>query len=133
MDIKGQRKDYPTKGIRRHELDPNPFVLFDRWYEEAKSAHAIEVNAMALATATLTGRPSCRTILMKHFDEDGLIFYTNTKSRKAQELEENPYTSETFFCHELVRPSRFLGHIANGNPQNRRVAPEAALAEKTDK
>ena len=111
MDIKGQRKDYPTKGIRRHELDPNPFVLFDRWYEEAERAHAIEVNAMALATATFTGRPSCRTILMKHFDEDGLIFYTNTKSRKAQELEENPYASATFFWHELVRQICIEGRI----------------------
>ena len=93
------------------DLDPDPLVLFGRWFEEARAEGAFEPNAMALATATGAGEPSVRMVLMKSYDERGLTFFTNYGSRKAAELEANPRAALLFHWPELGRQVRIEGAV----------------------
>lgn len=81
----------------------NPIEQFSVWMKEAIEAQVPEPNAMILATCTQSAVPSSRTVLLKQVDEQGFIFFTNYESRKAQEIEENPYVSATFLWKELER------------------------------
>jgi pyridoxamine 5'-phosphate oxidase len=93
------------------DLDPDPLVLFGRWFEEARAEGAFETNAMALATATGAGEPSLRMVLMKSYDEHGLTFFTNYGSRKGAELEANPRVALLFHWPELGRQVRIEGPV----------------------
>jgi pyridoxamine 5'-phosphate oxidase len=93
------------------DLDPDPLVLFGRWFEEARAEGAFEANAMALATATSAGEPSVRMVLMKSYDEHGLTFFTNYGSRKGGELEANPRAALLFHWPELGRQVRIEGAV----------------------
>src|SRR5918997_3053611 len=93
------------------DLDPDPLVLFGRWFEEARAEGAFETNAMALATATGAGEPSLRMVLMKSYDELGLTFFTNYGSRKGAELEANPRVALLFHWPELGRQVRIEGPV----------------------
>jgi pyridoxamine 5'-phosphate oxidase len=93
------------------DLDPDPLVLFGRWFEEARAEGAFEPNAMALATATGGGEPSVRMVLMKSYDEHGLTFFTNYGSRKGAELEANPRAALLFHWPELGRQVRIEGAV----------------------
>lgn len=95
----------------QHDLDPDPLVLFERWFEEARAEDAFEPNAMALATATAAGEPSVRMVLMKSYDERGLTFFTNYGSRKSGELEGNPRAALLFHWPELGRQVRIEGVV----------------------
>lgn len=98
--------------LRRNELDPNPFKQFAKWYEAAEAAHPKLPNSMTLATATRGGRPSARMVLLKGFDEDGFVFFTNYESQKGRELEENPRASLVFYWSALDRQVRIDGTVA---------------------
>ena len=88
----------------------NPFELFADWFEEAKQHQDIkEPTAMALATATKQAMPSVRIVLLKGFDEQGFVFYTNYESRKSQEISENPNVSICFFWQPLGKQVRIYG------------------------
>jgi pyridoxamine 5'-phosphate oxidase len=93
------------------DLEPDPLVLFGRWYDQASAEGAFEPNAVALATASATGAPSVRMVLMKSYDERGLTFFTNYASRKATELEENPHAALLFHWPELGRQVRIEGEV----------------------
>jgi pyridoxamine 5'-phosphate oxidase len=93
------------------DLDPDPLVLFARWFDEARAEGAFEPNAMALATATGAGEPSVRMVLMKSYDEHGLTFFTNYASRKGAELEANPRAALLFHWPELGRQVRIEGAV----------------------
>jgi pyridoxamine 5'-phosphate oxidase len=93
------------------DLDPDPLVLFGRWFEQAASEAAFEPNAVALATATADGTPSARMVLMKGYDERGLTFFTNYGSRKAAELDANPRAALLFHWPELGRQVRIEGTV----------------------
>jgi pyridoxamine 5'-phosphate oxidase len=95
-----------------HDLDPDPLVLFERWFEAARAQDAFEPNAMALATATTAGVPSVRMVLMKSYDKGGFTFFTNYGSRKAGELEVNPRAALLFHWPELGRQVRIEGAVA---------------------
>jgi pyridoxamine 5'-phosphate oxidase len=95
----------------QHDLDPDPLVLFGRWFEEARAGGAFEPNAMAVATATAAGEPSVRMVLMKSYDERGFTFFTNFGSRKAGELESNPRAALLFHWPELGRQVRIEGTV----------------------
>jgi pyridoxamine 5'-phosphate oxidase len=91
VDVARLRKEYSLHGLRRRDLDPDPFVQFRRWLEEAlATAGAMEGNAMTVATATPDGVPSARVVLLKGFSKDGFVFYTNYESRKGRQLAVNP-------------------------------------------
>jgi pyridoxamine 5'-phosphate oxidase len=105
------RKDYTLQGLSETDVDPNPFIQFKQWFDQALAAQLTEPNAMTIATATLDGKPSARMVLLKDFDQRGFVFYTNYNSQKGQELAQNPQASLVFWWAELERQVRISGQI----------------------
>jgi len=99
-----------------------PLAQFRRWYAAAKRAKVAELDAVAVATADRRGRPSVRHVYVKSVDERGFVFCTNTTSRKARELEENPRASLVYFWHERGCQVRVTGRVE----RIRRAEAEAA-------
>lgn len=98
------RKQYRADGLDESELAAGPMEQFGRWFLQAAQEGAVfEPNAMVVSTADAEGHPSSRTVLMKAYDADGFVFYTNYDSRKARDLAENPYVSLLFPWHALAR------------------------------
>ena len=93
------------------ELEHDPLAQLAVWLDEARSGGTVEPNAMALATATGSGEPSVRMVLMKDFDERGITFFTSYGSRKAIELERNPRAALLFHWPELGRQIRIEGSV----------------------
>jgi pyridoxamine 5'-phosphate oxidase len=110
-DIAALRKNYTQGGLLETQVDPNPIVQFGAWMEQAIAANLLEPNAMTLATVTPEGKPSARIVLLKGFDDLGLVFYTNYRSRKGQELTSNPHAALVFLWGELERQVRIEGSI----------------------
>jgi pyridoxamine 5'-phosphate oxidase len=96
--------------IRRAPL-AEPFARFGEWMRRAMDAGVAEPTAMALATADAEGRPSVRMVLLKGFDEQGFVFYTNLESRKARELEANPHAALCLFWQPLELQVRIEGPV----------------------
>jgi pyridoxamine 5'-phosphate oxidase len=111
VTIEERRKDHSLLTLREEDLDPDPIRQFQLWLDEALRSDVAEVNAMALATATPDDRPSVRMVLLRGVDDRGLSFFTNYESRKAREIEANPYASMGFFWHELERQVRVEGRV----------------------
>jgi pyridoxamine 5'-phosphate oxidase len=109
------RKDYRLKEFSEADADPHPIRQFDKWWNEAVSSEIIEVNAMTLATASSDGVPSARIVLLKGYDEQGFIFFTNYNSYKGQQLAENPRACLVFFWKEIERQVRITGVIEKTN------------------
>jgi pyridoxamine 5'-phosphate oxidase len=103
MDLSDLRNEYSGQPLRRSDLDPEPVQQFARWFAQAREVRQPEVNACALATAGLDGRPSARTVLLKYFDIDGFVFFTNLESRKAREIAQNAAVAMLFFWQTLER------------------------------
>jgi pyridoxamine 5'-phosphate oxidase len=106
-----QRKEHHLSVLLETEIDRDPIRQFLSWFEEAARGGIAESNAMALATAAPDGRPSARMVLLRGVDERGFAFFTNYESRKARELEANPYAALVFFWHELERQVRIEGRV----------------------
>lgn len=115
------RRQYATAALDRSSLDDDPFAQFRRWFAEAERAQLLEPNAMTLATADVSGRPSARVVLLKGIDARGLVFFTDYRSRKASELAANPRAALAFLWKELERQVRVTGDIE-------RVTPEESAA-----
>lgn len=111
MDIGALRREYTQAGLSKANLAANPFLQFETWFQQANQAHITEVNAMQIATSTAQGRPSLRTVLLKAFDEQGFVFYTNYHSQKAQQIAENPQVAALFFWKELERQVEITGRV----------------------
>ena len=111
MRIADIREEYMRAGLREKDADADPLRLFDRWFNDALHAELRLPNAMTLATATAAGRPSARAVLLKGADQRGFVFYTNYQSRKAEELDANPYAALVFVWSELERQVRIEGGI----------------------
>jgi len=109
MAIADIRRDYKKATLSEDKVDPNPFRQFGFWWDEALRAEIDEVNAMTLATVSAEGRPSARIVLLKGYDDQGFVFYTNYESRKGQELALRPEASLLFFWKELERQVRIEG------------------------
>lgn len=105
------RKDYRLNTLEKDNLQKNWLAQFDWWFKEALAADLQEPNAMILATANKQGRPSARTVLLKAYDERGLIFYSNYDSRKGREIKENPFAALVFNWLQLQRQIRVNGSI----------------------
>jgi pyridoxamine 5'-phosphate oxidase len=105
------RRPHVDRRLDVDDLDPNPFVQFDRWMQDALNAELTLPNAMTLATATKDGRPSARTVLLKGFDEHGFVFFSNYESRKASELADNPYAALVFLWLALDRQVCVTGRV----------------------
>jgi len=105
------RTDYKHGALDDEHAAADPFDQFSRWWNEALRAEVLEPNAMTLASADAEGRPAARTVLLKGFDAQGFVFYTNYESRKGRELTANPRASLLFFWRELERQVRIDGTV----------------------
>lgn len=110
-NIENLRQDYRLASLDVTDVDANPFLQFQKWFQEALDAQLPEPNAMTLATATPDGKPTLRVVLLKGFDENGFVFYTNYESRKGRELQANPYAALNFLWLELERQVRIEGKV----------------------
>ncbi|GJL81057.1 MAG: pyridoxine/pyridoxamine 5'-phosphate oxidase [marine bacterium B5-7] len=88
--------DFSRDGLDESDLDVNPYRQFEKWYQEAADDGIGSPNAMSLATASADGQPTVRTVLLKLFDEDGFVFFTNYGSTKAKQITENPKAALLF-------------------------------------
>lgn len=146
--------------MNRTDLDEanapdDPLALFERWFEEARAADLVDATAMILATADAEGRPSARTVLLKGFGADGFRFYTNYDSRKAHDLDVNPYAALAIWWDRLERQVRIEGPAkrlppetsdeyfatrprgsqlgAHASPQSRPIGGRAALEDALER
>ena len=103
------RRKYVRGPLEREHLDADPIVQFQQWFEEACERIHVEPNAMTLATVDGNGAPSARTVLLKLFDRDGFVFFTNLKSRKAAHIEHNAQVALLFWWPELERQIEING------------------------
>ena len=99
MGLGELRREYSRTGLRKGDLHVDPMCQFELWFQQACDAGLGDPSAFSLATASADGAPSVRTVLLKLFDEDGFIFFTNYASKKAQQIEENPQVG--MLCHWL--------------------------------
>ena len=99
-------------GLNKCFLDlDDPFVLFEKWFVEAKNKEINDHNALALGTANKEGVPSVRMVLLKGFDKNGFVFYTNLNSQKGNEIKENPNATMCFHWKSLLRQIRIVGTL----------------------
>lgn len=105
------RREYTRGGLRRNDLPADPLVLFERWLNQSVEAQLPDPTAMSVATVDEQGQPYQRIVLLKHFDQRGMVFYTNLGSRKAHHLESNPRISLLFPWHMLERQVMVLGTV----------------------
>ena len=99
-------------GLNKCFLDlDDPFELFKKWFDEAKKKEINDPNALALGTASKEGIPSVRMVLLKGFDKNGFVFYTNLNSQKGEELKKNPNASMCFHWKSLLRQIRIVGTL----------------------
>tara|TARA_B100001093_G_scaffold265128_1_gene253488 strand:+ start:756 stop:1382 length:627 start_codon:yes stop_codon:yes gene_type:complete len=90
----------------------DPIQLFNEWMEKAKKSELNDPNAVALATSNKNNKPSLRMVLLKDFNENGFVFYTNLNSQKGNELKENPFAAMCFHWKSLLRQIRIIGKIS---------------------
>jgi pyridoxamine 5'-phosphate oxidase len=112
VDAANLRREYTRAGLDEADMNPDPIVQFDAWFQKVIDADLHEPNAMILATATSDGSPSARTVLLKGYGERGFVFYTNYEGRKARELEANPACALLFYWGELERQVRIEGRAS---------------------
>ena len=96
MDISNLREEYTQAGLSRASLLSSPFEQFELWFRQAQQAQLPEPNAMSLATASDQAVPALRTVLLKYFDDNGFVFFTNYSSNKARDISTNPQVALMF-------------------------------------
>jgi pyridoxamine 5'-phosphate oxidase len=110
-DLASLRQSYAKSELRRADVDTNPFKQFSLWLQHALDCELKEPYAMTLATASRSGRPSARTVLLRQFDERGAVFFSNYDSHKGEDLAENPFAELLFFWAELEQQVRISGRV----------------------
>ncbi|MDP4283280.1 MAG: pyridoxamine 5'-phosphate oxidase [Bacteroidota bacterium] len=109
--IAGIRKEYQLQSLLENDVDDDPLIQFKTWWKHALESKIDEPNAMTLATTSTSGKPSARIVLLKEINQNGFVFFTNYKSRKGNEITENPFVALLFFWKELERQVRIEGEI----------------------
>lgn len=109
--VRNLRTDYIKGELDESSVPENPFVQFQKWMDEAIQAEVQEPNAMALGTVDSEGQPAVRIVLLRGFDERGFVFFTNYKSRKANEMATGGKAALTFFWPDLERQVRIEGVV----------------------
>ncbi|GLP96453.1 pyridoxamine 5'-phosphate oxidase [Paraferrimonas sedimenticola] len=108
-DLSELRRDYKQGGLRRKDLPQSPWKLFELWMDQARQAEICDPTAMVLATVDANGQPFQRVVLLKKFDENGLVFFTNTGSRKSQHIKDNAKVNVIFPWNDLERQIAITG------------------------
>jgi pyridoxamine 5'-phosphate oxidase len=112
-DVSLLRREYMQRALNEADLAPDPFDQFSLWFHEALDCRAIaEVNAMLLSTVSADGRPRGRYVLLKGFDAEGFVFFTNYSSKKGRDLAAHPYAALTFGWIEQERQVRIEGVVS---------------------
>ena len=154
QDYQDYRRDYQADGLRRCALAESPWQQFAAWLQEAEQACPQDATSMTLATADLDGRPAARIVLLKGFDEQGLVWYTDSRSNKGEQLAQNPQAALLFYWAPLERQVRITGSVvavpedtvdayflsrprssqlsAAASPQSRIVADRAELEQRVE-
>lgn len=105
------RREYASRSLSETDTDPDPIAQFRRWFDEALRSEVLDANAMTLATASPTGEPAARTVLLKDVDDRGFTFFTNYASAKGRDLQANPRAALLFYWAELERQVRISGQV----------------------
>jgi pyridoxamine 5'-phosphate oxidase len=108
-ELFARRVQYETAGLDVADVDADPIVQWQRWYDDAASAGVTEPNAMVIATATADGRPDARFVLVRSVDERGFVFHTNYSSPKSRQAGGNPRGAGVFAWLDLHRQIRVRG------------------------
>jgi len=111
MSIADIRKDYSLQTLDENDVASNPIDQFTKWWKEAVSSDIDEVNAMTLATVSSEGIPAARIVLLKGYDKNGFVFFTNYDSKKGQDMLSHPLAALVFFWKELERQVRISGRV----------------------
>lgn len=112
MSLADIRNEYERFSLSESEIADDPRTQFQRWLDQALELKETEPTAMTLATVDTLGRPSARIVLLKGYDEQGLVFFTNYNSRKGTDLDDNPWASLSFFWPSMQRQVRFEGRVS---------------------
>lgn len=111
LHLENLRREYTQGGLELDQLNPNPLEQFQLWLQQVIDARIPDPTAMTIATVDASGQPSQRIVLLKHVDDGGFVFYTNLRSRKAQELKQNPKISLHFPWYFLERQVKVCGVV----------------------
>jgi pyridoxamine 5'-phosphate oxidase len=143
-EIADIRKDYKLASLEEADVAANPIDQFTRWWNEAVASQIDEVNAMTLATVNAAGVPAARIVLLKGYNPNGFIFFTNYESDKGKNIAQNPHAALVFFWKELERQIRIEGTVEkvsaeesdryfNSRPASSRIgawaSPQSAVIE----
>ena len=110
--LKNNRRDFSLDVLLEENILTNPFELFDYWFGSAVDKQIVDANAMSLATVGRDNNPHVRIVLLREYNEKGFVFYTNYRSSKAQQIENNSNVCLHFFWKELVRQVRIQGVVS---------------------
>ncbi len=110
-NLREARREYKGEALRKQSMADDPISEFADWLELAEHYHPLDSTAMVLATATPDGQPSARTVLLKHFDQHGLCWYSNSGSEKGAHLAVNPRAALHFYWSAMSRQIRVSGRV----------------------
>lgn len=111
-----ERRDYTANTLRRKNLSSSPITQFTNWLQDARDANILDATAMTLSTSDSNRQPHSRVVLLKHFDQQGFIWYTYQESDKAQQLQQNSKACLLFYWCALERQVRIEGTVDKLNP-----------------
>jgi len=117
QDYTALRREYLASPLQRDMLQQDPVQQFAQWMEKATEVSPDDATSMTLATASASGMPSARIVLLKHFDQDGFAWYTDYESQKGRELAENPQAELMFYWYGLERQVRIQGRVERLSPE----------------
>lgn len=116
-DIADIRRDYEGGSLDEGQVPKDPFTMFDEWFALALDTDPQDANAMTLSTVDSQGLPHARVVLLKGFDQNGMVFYTNYHSHKGSELANVPHAALTFWWPKLARQVRIEGRTEQVSEQ----------------
>lgn len=111
MDLSNLRKEYIQSRLSYETLLEDPILQFENWFKEAQDFGVLEANAMTLATVSEDSIPNVRTVLLKYFDQQGFVFFTNYTSKKATEMDNNPNVALLFPWISMERQVKIKGRV----------------------
>jgi len=118
MDLKNLRLNYKKSSIDFKNLEDNPISFFLKWFDDALKVNKDEANACVLSTVSVENKPSSRVVLLKSVNEKGFTFFTNYKSDKSLDIQNNPNVSLNFYWPELERQVRITGIAEQISPKD---------------
>lgn len=118
MDLKNLRLNYKKSAIDFKNLEDNPISYFLKWFDDELKVNKDEANACVLSTVSVENKPSSRVVLLKSVNEKGFTFFTNYKSNKSLDIQNNPNVSLNFYWPELERQVRITGIAERISPKD---------------